>query len=189
MNFFNKHPEKDNFRIVAHCFGDPRRMIDFIKMNNAINEIDALSFWFNCDLDAASILVDENKIHFYLQGVKSSSLILRGDKLESIALDYQSTSQMAINIALYLGFKKIYLIGFDHDWLATRGQSPHFYNESEQSQSFDLSVYSYTQMIEISRVLFAIYHKLKKNADLDGAQIINLSVPSLLDVFPRALEA
>jgi hypothetical protein len=91
---------------------------------------------------------------------------------------------MAIVLALYLGFRKIYLLGLDHDWLVTRGYSPHFYEEPDHMAKADLSRFTYTEMIRISLDLFETYQKIAKIAAKRGARIVNLSTSSYLDVFP-----
>lgn len=41
-----------------------------------------------------------------------------------------SVSELAITVALYLGFDEIYLLGFDHDWF--RGTLVYFYDHKQQ---------------------------------------------------------
>ena len=69
----------------------------------------------------------EFNIFFYLpcHGRRKSQDV----DLTEPALHYQSTSQMAIAAAIYMGFSEIYLVGFDHNWLCTKEISPHFYEE------------------------------------------------------------
>ncbi|MFN5991513.1 MAG: 6-hydroxymethylpterin diphosphokinase MptE-like protein, partial [Dolichospermum sp.] len=43
----------------------------------------------------------------------------------------QSVSVMAIELALYMGFKDIYLLGYDHDYVLHFGQTRHFYDSQE----------------------------------------------------------
>jgi len=43
-----------------------------------------------------------------------------------------SVSELAITIALYLGFEKIYLIGFDHDWF--NGPLVYFYDHKNEHE-------------------------------------------------------
>lgn len=43
-----------------------------------------------------------------------------------------SVSELAITIALHLGFEKIYLIGFDHDWF--NGPLVYFYDHSKEHE-------------------------------------------------------
>lgn len=189
MNHFELHPQKDKFKIVAHCIGEPYNSVTWEDPISMINGVKANSYWVNAD--TVTFFADKNikNIHYYLPGVRSSAEMLTGMDLAGIALQYHSTSQMAINLALYFGFKKIYLLGLDHDWLVTRGYSPHFYNETEDIPKIDMSMWTYTEMIKISLNLFDTYAKLKKNSEAINASIINLSSPSYLDVFPTKPQA
>jgi hypothetical protein len=186
MNNFQLHPNKDDFNIIAHCIGEPYTSTTWQDPSNIIENINAETFWFN--LDAVEYFKKnptKKKINFYLSGVSAEALWIKGDNLTGIALGYQSTSQMAINLALYMGFSNIYLLGLDHDWLVTRGYSPHFYKEQDGVEKSDLSKFTYTQMIEISLKLFKIYKKLKRNSEIKSSNIYNISEPSYLDVFER----
>lgn len=184
MNHFELHPQKSKFKIVAHCIGEPyssRTWEDPIPM---LNGVKAETYWFNADAVEFFSKQESYDIHYYLSGIRASALVLSGDDLTGVALQYQSTAQMAINVALFLGFKDIYLLGFDHDWLVTRGHSPHFYEERDGVDKADLSQYAYIDMIRISLNLFEIYVKLRQIAQKRNARIWNLSKPSYLDVFP-----
>lgn len=185
MNHFEYHPEKDKLKIVAHCVGEPFKASTWEDPMPMITGVMADSYWFNADsIGFFEKLEKKYFINFYLPGVRSNSIGIRGDDLTSVSLQYQSTAQMAINVALFLGFKDIYLLGFDHDWLATRGFSEHFYQENNDAIKVDFSRRSYTEMIQISLNLFKIYEHLKRLAEKNNARIWNLSNPSYLDVFP-----
>jgi len=185
MNHFELHPMKDKLNIVAHCIGEPYSSTAWENPMPMVSGVKAKSYWFNVDAINYFLQTERNDIRYYLPGVMPNSAIIQGGNLAGIALRYQSTSQMAINIALYMGFKEINLIGFDHDWLVTRGHSPHFYQEGDNVKSVDFSKFTYLEMIKISLNLFEIYIKLNKLAANENARIWNLSEPSYLDVFPR----
>lgn len=184
MNHFELHPLKDQFKIVAHCVGEPYKSVTWEDPRPMFEGVKANSYWVNADSRSFFSRENSYNVHYYLPGLRSNARLLDGSNLTGIALRYQSTSQMAINVALFLGFKKIYLLGFDHDWLVTRGHSPHFYEERDGVEKADLSRFSYVEMIRISLSLFEIYEKLAFVAKKRGALIVNLSRPSYLDVFP-----
>jgi hypothetical protein len=187
MNHFELHPHKDKFKIVAHCIGEPYNSETWEDPMLMINGVEADTYWVNADALTFFSKKNIKNIHYYLPGVRSTAEILNGMDLTRVALQYQSTSQMAINIALYFGFKKIYLLGLDHDWLVTRGYSPHFYDDTEDIPKINMSMWTYTEMIKISLNLFETYAKIKKNSETVNAKIINLSSPSYLDVFPTKM--
>lgn len=185
MNHFELHPLRNNFHIVAHCIGEQYESKTWEEPVGMLSGISADAFWFNADAVKYFKGKQWSNIHYYLPGVSPLANLISGADISKVALNYQSTSQMAINIAIYLGFNNVFLLGFDHDWLVTRGHSPHFYEEQEGIDVADFSKYSYLEMIEISKSLFETYYKLKKNADKYSTKIWNLSDPSYLDVFPK----
>ena len=184
MNHFELHPMKNEFNIVAHCIGEPYRASSWEDPSPMLEGVAAETYWFNTDARAFFRGRNIDNIYFYLQNPSGDCFLNGQNNLASVALSYQSTSQMAISVAMYMGFKKIYLIGFDHDWLVTRGHSPHFYEEREGIMRAELSAFTYTEMIKISLNLFNIYSIIKKIADKHNIQIFNISNPTYLDVFP-----
>ena len=187
MNHFELHPAKDELDIVAHCIGEPYRVATWEDPAPMINGVKSKSYWFNLDANEYFSKVRTNKnIYYYLPGVSEHAGILSGEDPSGVALQYQSTSQMAIMVAMYMGFQEIRLAGFDHDWLVTRGNSPHFYDDSDEVPPADLSKFSYTQMIRISLRLFEIYERINEIAQKKGVKIYNCSEPSYLDIFPRS---
>lgn len=183
MNFFGVHKDKDKFNIVAHCIGEPFPSEGWQDPTAMIDSVNSETYWLHSGSVEQTKHINR-RIHYYTPTVRTNSFLFTGEMLHLQGLIYQSTSQMAITVALYMGFKKIYLLGMDHDWLVTRGYSPHFYKESEVTTPADLSKFSYTSMIEISLNLFRTYEYIKKIAEKKGVEIINLSTPSYLDVFP-----
>jgi hypothetical protein len=102
----------------------------------------------------------------------------------------QSVTIMALCGALYMGFKEIYLLGCDHDWILHLNSSRHFYDEAEHAlnrggynewsaPALDTYFQDYTQLWKQYRVLGRI-------AQARGCRIINATRGGLLDVFPRA---
>lgn len=112
--------------------------------------------------------------------------------LTSLAPNPQSVSIMALEIALYMGFKTIYLIGTEHDCLVTKRYT-HFYEYSESIVSqgnqyenaqgelggpFDLE-------LESTYNLWRQYKKIKQIAERNGAKIYNATKGGILDIFER----
>lgn len=184
MNHFELHPMKQEFNIVAHCIGEPYNSSTWEDPSPMLDGVTADTYWFNMDARKFFSGREIRNVYFYLQDPSGACSMSKRNDLTSAALPYQSTSQMAISVAMYMGFKKIFLIGFDHDWLVTRGHSPHFYEEQEGVAPADLSGFTYAEMIKISLNLFNIYLMIKKIADKNGIKIYNISNPTYLDVFP-----
>lgn len=189
MNYFHLHPCSSKLNIVAHCVGEPYTCATWIDPGEMIRNVKAETYWFNLTAKKFCKKNYANKdIYYYFPGSLVGCNLLPCADLSLPALPYQSTSQMAIMVAIYMGYKKIYLIGFDHDWLATsNGYSPHFYSEDGERgdvKKADFSIFSYLDMINISKTLFEIYGAIKVIALKKGVRIINLSRPTYLDIFP-----
>ena len=92
---------------------------------------------------------------------------------------------LAITIALYLDFEKIYLLGFDHDWF--KGPVIHFYDEkkehamkpTEKKLSFADAEFQMRRHAYIFRKYKCLY-SLKKN--IFNA---NSDPEHYMDVFPK----
>jgi hypothetical protein len=186
MNAFHLAPWKDKVKIVAHCFGEPVFSSAWEDPWPMFNETDADSYWLH-----HSVLKKKGNIQFkgkptmYMLPVVPSGVWPGNRKLNLAmpSLGYITTAQMAIMVAMYMGYKKIFLLGFDHDWLSQRNISPHFYEETDSVGKADLSRTSYYDLINLVRLKWDIYYKLKAIADASGCHIVNLSKPSYLDVF------
>jgi hypothetical protein len=189
MNHFRLHPGLGEFNIVAHCVGEPYDCPTWEDPSEIVSGTPAETYWFNVSASDFCIKRFQDKnLHFYLPGVDANLDVLQGANLSKPTLNYQSTSQMAIMVAMHLGYKCICLVGFDHDWLTTRGYSPHFYNEDSDDvvvPKADFSGISYMQMINTSKNLFEIYGAIKNISARCGVRIVNLSEPTYLDVFDR----
>jgi hypothetical protein len=88
-----------------------------------------------------------------------------------------------------MGFKNIYLLGCDHDWLLHLGTSQHFYEENQHAlvragydewAGVDLGVQcqKYVRLWQQYRALWQIARRKSIN-------IFNATEGGLLDVFPR----
>lgn len=101
----------------------------------------------------------------------------------------RSVTVSALYLALYLGCREIYLLGFDHDWLAHIGESRHCYDENKHAlnrEGYDeWSTFSMEKQLRQLLELWQQYRALKDIAEARGAKIINATDGGWLDVFPR----
>lgn len=103
----------------------------------------------------------------------------------------------SLMIALWMGYKEIYLTGADHSWTKTLkvddsnrviSVQPHFYEDSEEEKARISAVYENVRLHEILdsfRVAFKSYFDIKRLAELTGAKIINATSGSFIDAFER----
>jgi hypothetical protein len=185
MNSFERADWKGEVDIVAHCIGEPRGSNAWSDCSDSINGTASASYWLHpSSLGYCPGVAKGKKVHYVLSGYGPRLWGLRRVKLHRVTLGYQTTAQLAIMVALYMGFTDITLLGFDHDWLASPNFSRHFY--SNERDPFDtLSTYSYYHLMGLCRRMWEFYYALQQAAVGHGASIRNMTPHSYLDVFPR----
>jgi len=130
-------------------------------------------------------------MHFLAMGQRYPSFLSHAiPSLDSIMLRPQSVPIMALQIALYMGFKEIYLVGVDHDWFITKNY--HYAFEPTVLKGKDFSV---TQDQKISSTLlddlpmierlWSQYRALRHVAEANNVSIYNATDGGMLDEFPR----
>jgi hypothetical protein len=119
------------------------------------------------------------------------------EKLEQNGIDATQTlyasssvSVMALQLALYMGFKEIFLVGFDHDWLLRMfdKQPTHFYNHDKSiiyKGHNEVEGISVLSELKSNVNLFSNYTFLKEYADKHNVAVYNATEGGMLDVFPR----
>lgn len=185
-NFFGLHPLAERMNIVAHCVGDPCSENHNFHIEDSTKHINAASYWFHYSaLDYVPARI-QSKAHFY---VPCSSMLVPSlfkYSLTAPTLDYRSSLQMAILLAIFMGYRNIILLGCDHDWLATPKGSPHFYGFTESTKKADdIWPQNYLSLIDTSRPLFYYYQILQHIAKSRNINIVNASSKSFLDCFTR----
>jgi len=100
----------------------------------------------------------------------------------------QSTSQLAIMAAVYMGCNPIYLTGLDSDWAASPNLDRHFYSQAtidwEQTER-DPARLSYQTILECTLSLWKGYSNLWDYCISRRVEVYNCTAGGLLDVFPR----
>jgi hypothetical protein len=96
-----------------------------------------------------------------------------------------SVSETAIMMAIFLGFKKIYLLGFDHDWF--NGIFNYFYDKNTCHKiGADLSKVAFADSEFQMRRHAYIFRKYKALYKLHGAIFnCNYDQNSYVDIFPK----
>lgn len=110
--------------------------------------------------------------------------------LTQVVQGFGSVSAFALSQAIYMGCSPIYLLGFDHDYLANRGVDRHFYAGGTISGHENTNIpladrIPYDDEMRANLSLWANYRSLKAIADKQGVKIFNCTNGGYLDVFPR----
>ncbi|HEY0740052.1 MAG TPA: hypothetical protein VGD40_01270 [Chryseosolibacter sp.] len=111
--------------------------------------------------------------------------------MTGVVQSFQSVSAFALAQAIYMGCSPIYLMGFDHDWLANRGMDKHFYKDSivqgTPGSTKPLSALkSYDEDVRTVLTLWKNYRALDYIARKRNIKIYNATGGGYLDVFEYA---
>lgn len=103
----------------------------------------------------------------------------------------QNSSILAIQLALYMGFRQIFLLGLDHDWILRYSErlSTHFYKPIdtvlERSGLTEWDVTNWGKQFWLNWNLWEEYSMVKDYAEAHDVRILNATAGGLLDVFER----
>ncbi|MCB0429388.1 MAG: hypothetical protein H6585_04320 [Flavobacteriales bacterium] len=102
----------------------------------------------------------------------------------------QTVAHAAMYLAMYIGIRKIYLVGFDHDMILHLDQYKHFY-EADKSKLVQSGYNEWGEHRDLEVIgahyknMWQIYKQVKEVANQSGTEIVNVTPGSLLNVFPR----
>lgn len=110
--------------------------------------------------------------------------------MTSVVQSFQSVSAFSLSQAIYMGCSPIYLLGFDHDYLANRGFEKHFYEGNtipglERKNKPLSEMFPYDGEMMSCYKLWQNYKSLKLIAEKKNIEILNATNGGYLDVFPR----
>ena len=113
-----------------------------------------------------------------------------GNDLTGIVQSFAGVSAFALAQAIYMGCNPIYLLGFDHNYLANRGIDQHFYsgdilNGHPSTNIPLLDLIAYDDEMRANLRLWDNYRILHAEAKKKGIEILNSTNGGYLDVFPR----
>jgi hypothetical protein len=111
------------------------------------------------------------------------------DLTRPLNVGYTTGSGFAIPLALYLGFRQIYLVGFDANWLADihRG-ALHFYKTNPHFPHFDHTAtegHSMEEQLRTMHLEFRSHRFLREIAGRRGQSIRNATIDGWLDMYER----
>lgn len=103
---------------------------------------------------------------------------------------FQNVAIMAIQVALGMGFSEIVLLGMDHTMilLMVDKTHPHFYEhsaEDEIPQEYLTDIQNVENILDGNLKIWRQHKHLKEYATKKNVKILNATVGSLLDVYPR----
>lgn len=94
----------------------------------------------------------------------------------------------ALQLALYMGFSRIYLLGVDHDYLKDMGRAANHFYEEKQGNPADanhLAEFTSERWFHEYYVRWRDYRLIHAHAKAQSVEIYNATAGGMLDVFPR----
>lgn len=196
MSAFWKHPIVAKWQPTYYCFADPLFFDGSDPMREFLQSLRARihSSTFFVPLSAAKVIQEQGLLPSEQTYYVAFRGTLRDSRIKSIDLvkfvpGVQSTSQLGIMVAMYMGCSPIYLLGLDHDWLAHRGMDRHFYEgktiEEHPQAHGDLSLVGYKVDAQAIVDLWSGYEALLRLSRQERIDILNATNGGFLDVFER----
>lgn len=187
MNNFYRGEWAKTVTPVATCFGEPPNSPAWEDPTVIFENTPSESYWLHIsNIARKGPLAFDERFSYVLPGIEPKLFQTWPIRLDKLAVGYQNTGILAIQVALYMGFKSIKLVGFDHDWLASPEFSRHFYSD-EKDPTDMLGTFSYLDLIKSAERTWEGYYAMDRAAKAHGARITNCSTKSFLDVFPRGM--
>lgn len=198
-NSFYKHPDAAALDLKYLCIGDAHFMINEPRAVEWHRIIEQRMPHTTLILHAqARALIAEHGLYrnhecFFVEG--SAAPAKRASELDfdlsrPLNVGFTTGTLIMIPLAIYLGFKEIYLLGFDANWLENLDRSYHFYDSHEQFPEFDAVSTdgrgnSYENEVESVRREFESHRLLSIRSRELGIRIWNATVGGRVDTYPR----
>lgn len=184
VNHFFRTKENALVRPKYHIITDsnfyktPSNLDDLIRLG-----LQNTTFFLNGRYFKNNQNIKNIKLIYPLYRVAGNNIECRVDKITS---NFSTVTLNAIQIAIYLGYQEVNLVGFD----LPPGHMPHFYKESKveikgiTTQKEKVSEYDYCSLFwQYTNCQHEAY-KLKKVSDVNNVKIYNMSATSFVRAFP-----
>lgn len=133
---------------------------------------------------------DPEEIHYYCYG-KASSLYEEVDLCRGI-MPVHSVPVICLQLAIYMGFKEVYLLGTEHDFLTTKKYAYFYDRKQAVTGDTDITidadsnlVMRFSDALADAYALWENYKVVKRIAEKNDIRIYNATVGGALDLFPR----
>ncbi len=197
-NSFYKHPDAEQIGLNYLCIADESFFEDHERsvawhqiIESKLPDVELMFHGAAKSLIRKHGLYANHSIYYYRHGVTVHyPELVHFDFTKPRNVGHTVGSTVGIPLAVYLGFKNIYLIGFDANWLDDYGGSYHFYDAHDQWPEFDSLQTDYRQPRYQDQLIFAQreYHSHYLLAEATaklGVQIYNATGAGHLDMYPR----
>lgn len=195
-NFF-VHPDFETINPAYHILSGRHEPIteeawsDWVKeVDTATREATILTPLTDRPQIVREGLFPDRRLH-YLNTKGTETDIIRSGILLDRGLLHGGVLVLAVQVLIYMGFKQIYLLGFDQDQVLNYQKSRHFYGEEESAMTRGgYSEWFYEDFGRCCMFYVEIWDQLRvirRVAENAGVEIINATSGGCLDLFPRAV--
>ena len=202
---FFLHPQIDEIRPQYHCFApqhypfndDTNKIIFDNFKNNYKYPVKVFVGTSNYEFSYYNFLkknLEYNIDASFIDYSKSSQLNENNFMNEDIwditkkPFQVRTVVYVAIQVAYYLGFKEIYLLGVDHDYLTelnSNRDGHHFYKEEKSFEDKAVQLFFTEKWFEEYYLRWKEYRLMKELLTTKGVKIYNATNGGMLDVFKR----
>lgn len=133
-------------------------------------------------------ILKKHRLYWYYAGIPVSECYRFNKKhidFSKIIWSASTVSTYGILLAIFLGFKEIYLLGIDHNYICLKEENYRFYKDSYHQKD------EHKRMCLSKRLEFLGTYKVFLEKELiqqnvKNNKIVNCSMDSLLDMFPKS---
>lgn len=204
LSTFFHHESYNELNIIANVFTgytyhkNNFDVSEFVKQYKDIRKYSKGLLFFH---EGDSHFIRENKIfdltddiRFYKTKSDIENILKFKPSIDREIYAGQNIAVFGIQIAMSMGFKKIYLLGLDHDWIYKLPKKEYTKFESSKvttsttnaKTDFDvIGQDKFSFWVKVYSVLWSNYEHIKKYADANNISVVNITEGGILDVFER----
>lgn len=143
----------------------------------------------DCERNSVDGLFKDRQVHYLKFTGEWKDILLNGIDLTKPVPKGRSVPIMALFVALYMGFKQIFLMGCDHDWILHSESYSYFYKDNQDNQCpkgyNPLFGTDFEAEARWNIILWQQYKMIRRITSKMACRIYNATDGGLLDVFPR----
>jgi hypothetical protein len=190
---FYLHPDFSTIRPDYYCLAPwhpPHDPQHYVQLVDRVLDVSGSAHLYlglsDAEKTAALYQQNQSRLSYLNLGLPISEMSRQSVDLTKNLLVPQSVTIMALQLALYMGFSEIYLLGVDHNAiLNTTGKfaNTHFYEESKALLKTDVGYFKHELASYLN--LWQQYECMHRLAQAQDTRIVNVTPGSLLDVFEQ----
>lgn len=179
--------EKTKWRPTYYCAQDTEVVKDIANTLDVMIDNSTMLFIISiCRSFIPKRIRDNNKVLFFrAKFVNAYDDRLFSNKIENYIFGGGSVTYASIQLAAYMGFSEIYLLGVDHNYNSASFSNGHLDSEDVKNSYFEGMPSNIVMNAPNTDNSTLSFIKAKEWADANGIKIMNATRGGKLEVFPR----